>query len=178
VASNSTTHDIPKIIASNSTTQDINEIIASNSTSDAISQIKNNKTSIDINKIKNAADLSNRAKVSCYFWVDWSYYDINKLTKLSSDYQYGEAEWNFCKFASNATPNKFDVTETFAYLRDESTQFVLPMTDDDLTINTITKDKNGANVTITQDSDIDCPSDASVKTSFTAILVCDKNITG
>jgi len=70
------------------------------------------------------------------------------------------------------------VTDTFAYVRDETTNSVLPMTNDDLTFDSMTKDKDGANVTVTQDSNIDCPSDSSVKTSFTAVIVCDKNITG
>lgn len=173
--SNSTVID--QIEASNSTV--IDQISDSDKASSAIEQAKStNKTSIDIDKIKNVADLSNRAKVSCYFWVDWSYYDLNKLAKLTSDYTYGEAEWNFCKFASNATPNIYNVTDTFAYLRDENTNLVLPMTNADLTFDSIIKDKDGANVTITQDSNIDCPTDSSVKTMFTAVIICDKNITG
>lgn len=124
-------------------------------------------------------DLNDKAGFACYFWVNWAYYDLTKLTKVESDYSSETANWNFCKYA-NIPSNSYNVTQTFAYMTDNSGPMLsyLPMTDNDLTFNHVTHESDSNNVTFTQDSDIQCPQgDDNETTSFTATIVCDKEIT-
>lgn len=122
-------------------------------------------------------DMNDKAGLACYFWTNWSYYDLTTLAKEDSDYTKGQAAWNFCKYA-RIPENSFNVKQTFAFMTESNSGKVLPMTDNDLIFDDIIHESDSNNVTFHQDSDLACPYGVNETTSFTATIVCDKENTG
>jgi len=110
-------------LASGALAQTSNSTSTSNSTTDS-----------STGSITDVVDYDDRAGLSCYFWSNWALYDLSTLTKNVTDYNRGDANWNYCKFAKLPAGNQYGVNDTFAYLRPvlNGLSTALPMTGADI----------------------------------------------
>jgi len=111
-------------------------------------------------------DLKDRAKLSCYIFDDWTFFDLRALQKQDGAYHFKqnttELVWNFCDYVDIPADWIGGPVETFAYVNESNAYHELTSSSLETDSQTmVAKETDQTWVKFTQTSDTTCKADPS-----------------